>query len=159
MAELLVDALLAVLLLSSVIWSALLHRRLARLRADRGEIESFIGALAATTDRAEAAIGGLRSAGNTIGQELQAQEAAARRSIEQLNRALDGGGRMIRRLEQLQQATVASPERGQRAALSRAGPAERDRSPSAEPPARPAAAAPKTGHIPDDVMRALQALR
>lgn len=159
MVETVIDVLLAVLLLLSVIWSFLLHRRLARLRADRSELESFIGALAGATDRAEAAIGGLRAAGSSISRDLQTQEETARRSMDQLSRALEAASRTIRRLEQLQQSAVpAAAERASRAAPSVAA-ARRDQPTvdgPAEPPAPPTAGA---SRIPADVMRVLQALR
>jgi hypothetical protein len=153
MVETIGDVMLAALLLLSIVWSALLHRRLTRLRADRSELEGFIGALAGATDRAEAAIGGLRSAGSTVTRDLQAQEESTRRSIDQLTRALEAAARTVRRLEQLQQAPASRPvERGDRPSPTQPL-GKRDR------PAEPAAAGAESSRIPADVMRVLQGLR
>lgn len=70
MVDMAVELLLAALLMLTVVWCALVHQRLRRLRADKGEMEGFIAALSAVTERAEAAIAGLRGVGEATRQEL-----------------------------------------------------------------------------------------
>lgn len=153
------DLALALLLVLTAFWCALVHHRLRRLRTDRGEIEAFVAALAAASERAETAIAGLREAAAETDRKLTQQAEAARQRTGELARLLDSGSRLARRLEAgigqgaraLAAAETARDQRpswqaGERAAPER--PAERPAAP------RPPAAAP-----PDELLRALESLR
>jgi hypothetical protein len=151
MAEAILDVVLVVLLAASIIWSARLHRRLTRLRADRAELESFIEALANATARAETATAGLKAAGRELHRDLARQEAATRQLIDRLRREGEGAGRILRRLDEVAARASAAPGAAPRPAPT-APPASESVAPgSGEPPA--------DGRIPPDVMRALQSLR
>jgi hypothetical protein len=93
------DLALAALLLLTAGWCALVHQRLRRLRTERGEMEAFIATLAAATERAEVATGGLRDAVAEAGRGLREQEEAARQRASDLARQVDSGNRVLRRLE------------------------------------------------------------
>lgn len=163
MVEMAVELLLAALLMLTVVWCALVHQRLRRLRADKGEMEGFIAALSAVTERAEAAIAGLRGVGEATRQELEKQEEAARRRTEDLARAMDGAQRLLRRFESVQQQVARQPVDFERRD-ARDRPAVRpSATPDAEtPPTRrntppdPAGPRPK---ISDELLRVLQGLR
>ena len=97
--ETVTQLLLSGLLLLTVVWCTLVHRRLARLRADRGEIEAFVASLATVTERAEAAIAGLRAAAESIAHDLASKEEHARRTVDSLGRLAEAAGRTARRLD------------------------------------------------------------
>ncbi len=170
MAETAIELVLTVMLLLTVVWCVLVHQRLRRLRADKGEMESFIGALSLVTDRAEAAIAGLKAAGETTHEQLGRQEEAARKRAEELARAMDAAQRMLRRLESgYQQAMryTADLDRREPFGGSReaSGHATRPRDADDRPPSRdseprpggkPAEAKPR---ISDELLRVLQGLR
>ena len=115
------------------------------------------------TERAEAAIAGLRGVGEATRQELEKQEEAARRRTEDLARAMDGAQRLLRRFESVQQQVARQPVDFERRD-ARDRPAVRpSATPDAEtPPTRrntppdPAGPRPK---ISDELLRVLQGLR
>jgi hypothetical protein len=158
-----VELLLAALLMLTVVWCALVHQRLRRLRADKGEMEGFIAALTAVTERAEAAIAGLRGVGETTRQELERQESAARRRTEDLARAMDGAQRMLRRFESAQQQAsrpTAEPDRREtrdRQTARPANPIETEAPPTRVSP--PSEAGGPRPRISDELLRVLQGLR
>jgi hypothetical protein len=149
-----VELLLAALLMLTVIWCALVHQRLRRLRADKCEMEAFIAALSAVTERAEAAIAGLRGVGEATRQELERQEDSARRRTEELARAMDGAQRMLRRLDAGCQQAARHMLDSERPAPRAA--AEPEPVPSRRAAAEPAGQRPK---ISDELLRVLQGLR
>lgn len=151
MAETTLDVVLVVLLAASIVWSARLHRRLTRLRADRAELETFIEALANATARAETATAGLKAAGRELHRDLARQEAATRQLIDRLRREGEGAGRTLRRLDEVAARTSAAPGTTPRPAPTAPPASERVAPGPSEPPA--------DGRIPPDVMRALQSLR
>ena len=59
---LILDALLVVLLLATIVYAIVLNRRLGLLRANRGELETFVERMNAATSRAEASLKGIRQA-------------------------------------------------------------------------------------------------
>ncbi len=166
-----VELLLGVLLLLTIVWCMLVHQRLRRLRADKGEMEGFIGALTVVTERAEAAISGLRSVGEATHEQLARQEDATRKRAEELGRAMEAAGRMLRRMETgYQQAmrSMADAERREpaRPIASRDRPGPHPGRDFDEPlPARGAEA--RQGSAPseprprisDELLRVLQGLR
>jgi hypothetical protein len=156
MAETAMDLVLCALLALTILWCAVVHRRLRALRADKGELETFVASLGAATERAEAAIAGLRGAGEAACRELQKQDDESRQRTEDLVRAVDGAGRMLRRLE----AAI------QNAARLAAEPVARERARPASPPDPPAAvpepraaAGGSRPRISEDLLRVLQNLR
>jgi hypothetical protein len=151
-----VELLLAALLTLTVVWCALVHQRLRRLRADKGEMEAFIAALGAVTERAEAALVGLRGVGEATRQDLERQEDAARRRTEELARAMDGAQRMLRRLDAGCQQAARHMLDSERPAPRAAAVAEPEPVPSRRAAPEPAGQRPK---ISDELLRVLQGLR
>lgn len=156
MAETTLDVVLVVLLAASIVWSARLHRRLTRLRADRAELETFIEALANATTRAETATAGLKAAGRELHRDLARQEATTRQLIDRLRREGEGAHRTLRRLDELAaRPTTAAPGAAPGVAPRSAPTAPLAPESVAPGPGEP----PAEGRIPPDVMRALQSLR
>jgi hypothetical protein len=99
-AETVLDLVLLVVMLVVLGWSVVLHAKLRRLRGEDGELDRFVVALDAASDRAHAAIDGLREAGGELQAGLARGQEAARRRGEDLERLTDSAARMLRRLEQ-----------------------------------------------------------
>lgn len=150
------DLILGVLLAATSAWCALVHQRLRRLRTERGEMEAFIASLTAASERAEAAIGGLREAAAEVERAQREQGDAARQRGTELARIIESGSRLARRLETdlnhgVRTLATASLQR--------------------EPPARSVATStppvrdPRPGRaqdepaVPDELRRALETLR
>ena len=157
MAETALDIVLVVLLTASILWSARLHRQLARLRTDRAELASFIDALASATARAESATAGLKAAGRDLHRDLARQEAATRQLIDRLRREAEVAGRILRRLDQTSSDPSPAPAvPGHPGQAARPGPAA---DPTPDPARGGAGDQSAAGRIPPEVMRALQSLR
>ena len=150
------DLILGVLLAATSAWCALVYQRLRRLRTERGEMEAFIASLTAASERAEAAIGGLREAAAEVERAQREQGDAARQRGTELARIIESGSRLARRLETdlnhgVRTLAAASLQR--------------------EPPARPVATStppvrdPRPGRaqeepaVPDELRRVLETLR
>ena len=91
---------LAILLLATCAWCAVVDRRLRRLRLERGELMEFVTALNTASARAEAAIAGLRGATSAVEKELSSRTEEASRRAADLARLLEAASRVLRRLEQ-----------------------------------------------------------
>lgn len=155
MVELAPDLLVAFLLVLTTTWCVLLHRRLGRLRIERRDIEAFVSAVDAATRQAEAAIGGIRASAAEAQRTLGGQQEAAQHRAAELNRLLDHGGRMARRLEAaLHQGARTMAEDG----LGRAGSVRQEARvhDATVDRMRPSTAAPA---IDAELLRALEALR
>lgn len=78
MLELAIDMASTVLLAATSMSCLVLHRRLRHLRTDRGDIEAFVRMLDAATQRAEAAIAGIREAADDLARHCsEAKQQAA----------------------------------------------------------------------------------
>lgn len=99
MGEHLVDAVLAVLLLTTTLFCGLVHRRLQRLRTDRGEMAAFVLALDEAVTRAEGALKSLRETTSELDRTLHEQATLAQRHVNDLSRLVEGGGQLAKRLE------------------------------------------------------------
>lgn len=154
-----VELLLAVLLLLTIVWCALVHQRLRRLRADKGEMEAFIGALTVVTERAEAAISGLRSVGEATHEQLVRQEDATRKRAEELARAMEAASRMLRRMETGYQQAMRSVADAERREPVRPAPRSGQLARDLDEPRQAAAPAEPRPRISDELLRVLQGLR
>ncbi|GIK99669.1 MAG: hypothetical protein BroJett029_38780 [Alphaproteobacteria bacterium] len=94
-----IDALLAALLLATLVYGVMLNRRLARLRADRDQLAAVVAEFDAATARATAALDGLRGTADTTGKSLQTVVDRARGAIEDLTFLVERGERAAERLE------------------------------------------------------------
>jgi hypothetical protein len=138
------DLLLASLLLLTITWCVLLARRLRRLKVERGDIAEFVAAIDGATQRAEAAIAGMRETARETQLMLSQQREATEARMTELTRLAEGGAQLARRLE-----TVL--HRGSRSLVDVQGGRDPSR-PAARPAAstlsamRPGAAAPSRAH-------------
>ncbi len=99
MAEAAGQILLMALLVATIVWCVLVHRRLGRLRADGGELAAIIAALDAATARAGAVVGELRAVTTEASGRLAERDGAAQRHEAELGRLIETAGRVVRRLE------------------------------------------------------------
>ena len=130
-----IESLVAILLLLTIGYCALLNTRLKRLKADEQSLKATIAELITATEIAERAIGGLKHTVRDVNQNLGSQLTSAEQLTEQLKRQLMEGDAVIRRLSKI--AIAARP----------AGAAE---------DAAPRTSTPKTS-TPKDVAAAAQA--
>lgn len=98
MTVLVAEAGLAGLLLITTFWCVSLDRRLRRLRVERSELHEFLSLMNTASERAEAALTGLREAVGDAERAAGRSDEAARRAAE-LTRLIEAGGRLLRRLE------------------------------------------------------------
>ncbi|MCS6877268.1 MAG: DUF6468 domain-containing protein [Geminicoccaceae bacterium] len=96
-----IELLLVPLLVVTSVWCALVFRRLHALRADREELAAFLEALGRATARAERAVEELRAAGAEAAASWAEQEKKALAQRQELDRTVEGGGRILRRLEEM----------------------------------------------------------
>lgn len=158
MIELAANLLVAFLLVLTTIWCVLLYRRLGRLRVERSDIEAFVTAIDTASQRAEAAIAGIRESALEAQRALGGQKELAQQRIGELSRLVDSAGRMARRVETaLHQGARTMAESG------RADPAEQSPPAAGSSNARPAVrqrdAPPGGPKIDAELLRALEALR
>jgi Domain of unknown function (DUF6468) len=95
------DALVAVLLAATVGHCTVLHRKLARLRTDQEGLGKLIANFAAATERAQAGLVALKSAGDEAETGLQANVARAIPLRDDLEFLAKQGARVADRLEAL----------------------------------------------------------
>jgi hypothetical protein len=96
--ELSLQCVLVVLLLCSIGWSALVHRRLVALRRDGGEIGKFVVDLAGATTRAENAIRQMREASADTMRHWQRQRVDGEQLAADLRRAAAEADMYLREL-------------------------------------------------------------
>jgi chromosome segregation ATPase len=102
-----IETLVAILLVLTVGYCALLNRRLKRLKADEHSLKATIGELITATEIAERAIGGLKHAVRDVNENLGNQLASATQLSEHLKRQLAEGDHVMRRLTKI--AIAARP--------------------------------------------------
>jgi Domain of unknown function (DUF6468) len=93
------DAIVAVLLVATISYAAVLNRRLAVLRGDRARFEELIQGLTAAAQRAEAGIAGLKAVAEDSGRRLEKKLEEAHSLRDDLSYMLERGGGVADRLE------------------------------------------------------------
>ena len=106
-----IETLVAILLVMTIGYCALLNRRLKRLKADEHSLKAVIAELITATEIAERAIGGLKHTVRDVNENLGGQLAAATQMSEQLKRQLVEGDHVVRRLTKI--AIAARPPQGE----------------------------------------------
>lgn len=96
--DLLLEGLVAVLLLATVIYCALLDRRLKALRSGQDGLRQIISDLNAATEQASASISGLKDASDAIGKEIGVQLQRGRALADELELMVEAGDRIADRL-------------------------------------------------------------
>jgi Domain of unknown function (DUF6468) len=114
---LLIESLVAILLLVTIGYCALLNKRLNRLRADEQSLKATIGELITATEIAERAVLGLKATARECESTLGERLVSAERCCAELGRHVKSGDKIIERL-----ARVVSASR------------KLDEVPAAEPP-------------------------
>ncbi len=111
-----IESLVAILLMLTIAYCILLNRRLKRLRADEHSLKATIAELITATEIAERAIGGLKHAVRDVNEDLGNRLAAATEMSAQLNKQLQEGDNVVRRLSRI--ASAARPSEPQVPAAS-----------------------------------------
>jgi hypothetical protein len=149
------DAVVAALLVATIVYAMLLSRRLAALRDDKQQLEALIRSLDQSAQRAEAGIASLKLAADRIGQELQQQVDRGQGLRTDLGYMIEMAGGLADRLETTIRAT-----RGDASPVADPGkPRRRERTAEA-PAAAPLTEAPGEGaRVADFPSRAERLLR
>ena len=129
-----IESLVAVLLVLTIGYCALLNKRLKLLRNDEQSMRGTIAELITATEIAERAIGGLKHTVRDVNENLGNQLDAAMQMAAQLKSQLAEGDHVVRRLSKIAQAarpaeaapapTPAAPTPGVSAARAVAAAAE-----------------------------------
>jgi hypothetical protein len=105
-----IESLVAVLLLLTIGYCALLNNRLKRLKADEHSLKATIAELITATEIAERAIGGLKLTVRDVNVNLGNQLSAASQMSQQLKKQLAEGDNVCRRLSRIVIAARPAPE-------------------------------------------------
>lgn len=130
--SLIIDALIAILLVATIAYAAVLNRKLGVLRDAKSEMEALIVSFSESTERAGSGVESLKQEAGRSGKALQSKVEAARGLVDDLGFLIETGTRLAERLDGGVGAARAKPAAGLEA--------ERAPAPRA-PAARPAAAA------------------
>jgi len=93
------DITVALLLVATIGYAAVLNRRLAVLREDRAKLEELIQGLNVASVNAQTGIAGLRKATEEVGRDLEKELAASRSLRDDLHYLIERGGAVADRLE------------------------------------------------------------
>ncbi len=93
------DAIVAVLLIVTIGYAAVLNRRLGVLRSDRARFEELMQSLTAAAQRAEAGVAALKSAAEDGGRRLEKKIEQAQRLYDDIGYLAERGGAIADRLE------------------------------------------------------------
>jgi Domain of unknown function (DUF6468) len=102
-----IESLVAVLLMLTIGYCALLNKRLKRLKADEHSLKATIAELITATEIAERAIGGLKHTVRDVNVNLGEQLASASQMSQQLKKQLVEGDDVLWRLSKI--AIAARP--------------------------------------------------
>ncbi len=98
-ATLICDIIVAILLIATIGYAAVLNRRLGVLREDRTKLEELIQGLNVASINAQNGIAGLRKATDEVGKDLEKELAASRSLRDDLHYLIERGGAIADRLE------------------------------------------------------------
>src|SRR5579859_2390180 len=93
------DITVAILLIATIGYAAVLNRRLGALREDRTKLEELIQGLNVASINAQSGIAGLRKATDEVGKDLEKELAASRSLRDDLHYLIERGGTIADRLE------------------------------------------------------------
>ncbi len=97
--SLLIDAIIAVLLVATIIYAAVLNRKLGVLRGAKSEMEALISSFSEATERAGSGVEALKQEAGRSGEALQNKVEAARGLIDDLGFLIETGTRLAERLD------------------------------------------------------------
>ncbi len=95
------DILVAVLLVATIAYAAILNRRLGRLRSGKAELEALLRSFQEATVRAEASIGALRSYADVSSDSVEAQRTTIKEMRDEIDFLVGRAGEQADRLEGL----------------------------------------------------------
>ena len=98
-ATLISDIIVAILLIATIGYAAVLNRRLAVLREDRAKLEELIQGLNVASVHAQSGIAELRRATEEVGKDLEKELASSRSLRDDLHYLIERGGAIADRLE------------------------------------------------------------
>jgi len=93
------DATVAVLLLATIAYIAVLNRRLAGLRNDKAQLEQLVQNLNVAVGSAQSGVAELRQAADELGRDLDKKVTVGQALREDLNYLVERGGGLADRLE------------------------------------------------------------
>jgi uncharacterized protein DUF6468 len=105
-----IESLVAILLMLTIGYCALLNARLKRLKADEHSLKATIAELITATEIAERAIGGLKHTVRDVNVNLGEQLISADQMSQQLKKQLAEGDNILRRLSRIAVAARPAPE-------------------------------------------------
>ncbi|MFH1805519.1 MAG: DUF6468 domain-containing protein [Pseudomonadota bacterium] len=106
--EFYLDLLMIVLLIATIIYAVILNRRLGAFRRNREDMEQFLSAFNAATERAESSIRGLKEMAGQTGDRLREDIERASALNEDLSFMIDRGESIAGRLEKAAAGVNAS---------------------------------------------------
>ncbi|MDH3474895.1 MAG: DUF6468 domain-containing protein [Rhodospirillales bacterium] len=93
------DAMVAVLLVATIVYAVILNRKLTQLRDGRAEMERLLGGFVEATVRAESGLSALREATGACGEELQRRIDKGNAVADDLMFLVERAGALADRLE------------------------------------------------------------
>jgi hypothetical protein len=96
---LLLDAVIAVLLLATIVYAAILHRKLSVLRDSRQQMEQLVGRFTEANATAEKVLAEIRQAAGESGQALQSSIERGNALADDLMFLVERAGGLAKRLE------------------------------------------------------------
>jgi len=93
------DLVVAILLIVTIVYAAMLNRRLAGLRSDKAELRALIQGLTVASHNAETAVSALKSANDDIGRQLESKVGRAQGLRDDLSYMIERGTTLADRLE------------------------------------------------------------
>lgn len=160
------DAVVAVLLVATIVYAAILNRKLSALRGLKAEMETLVTRLAESTRVAEDGLSHLRGTAERSGETMQRTAETARGVADELSFLIERGNSLARRLDGAPPSPaanasappaaepVAEPASSARPATRPATGNRRAKAPSGAPAAEPAPSPQEAA-----LLKALQGLR
>ena len=109
--SLIVEMMLAALLMATLVFCALLERRLRLLRKDEESLTGTIRALNAAIAAAQASLGGLRAAAKDADEKLGRNVTAARALADELSLLTSAGERAAGRIDAARETALSGRKR------------------------------------------------
>lgn len=117
-----IEGLVAILLVLTICYCALLNKRLKSLKADEHSMKAMISELFTATEIAERAITGLKVTIRECDENLGRQIEDAEKLAHQLTRQVEAGERVLSRITKIAAAGSAGPAQGAKAEAPAEGP-------------------------------------
>ncbi len=110
--SLIIDAIIAILLVATIAYAAVLNRKLGVLRDGKAEMEALIASFSESTERAGSGVESLKREAGRSGEALQNRMEAARGLVDDLGFLIETGTKLAERLDGGIGAARARPAAG-----------------------------------------------